>query len=95
MISVLAALCCVRSAAAEAPSAGLTLSVFGNTALSGKPATTSVIASSAASFLGQAGPFSAEITGTLVADVDAAAATAATATSSYTFDCDFTSTTLA
>ena len=95
MMLVLLTALCMRPAAAHAQAAGLTLSTFGNTVLSGEPTSTSVIASPAASFSGQSGSFSAEITGTLVANAHAAAATAATATSAYTFDCDFTTVTLA
>ena len=74
---------------------GLTLSVYKNTAADGAPAASSVIAGPAAAFPDQSGPFSAEITGTLVADAADAAKTASTATSKYTFACDFTAATLA
>ena len=74
--------------------AGLTLSIYNNTAAAGAPVSTSVVDTAAASFSEVQAPFSAELTGTLVAD-GASSTTAATATSTYTFDCDFSTATLA
>ena len=80
----------------EPQQSGLTLSIYDNTATAGAPASSTIITSPVASFIPQRNsPFSAEITGTLVTDAADAAKTAATATSLYTFDCDFTTATLA
>jgi hypothetical protein len=95
-LALLGSLCRAASTPAEPATAatGLTLSIYSNTAAAGVPASVAVIASPLVSFPHHSRkPFSAEITGTLVAD--SAAHTAATATRFYTFDCDFAAVTLA
>ena len=89
----LAASAARASAPTAAAAPGLTLSVYNNTAAAGPPVSTSSLPSPAAVFA-QSGPFSAEITGTLVAPSGSSAQTAATATLTYTFECDFGAATL-
>ena len=76
-------------------SSGLTLSVYNNPASAGEPVSTKVLAEPAVSFPGQSAPFSADITGVLLATDVSSAKTAATATTRYTFSCDFSTATLA